>query len=405
MRQGWRWGALIGLGCASPVTKAERALDRFADGHTVAWHEARYAVESAVLDPSSSEDPRAWALRGQVYLTQLGNPALSGLDTDPVELSLKSYEAATELGAGEPLQARMRSEVPELEAVVQQRLSRHIDARNWSVAAHELSLAQRIHRINLTIGTGDVQREVALRRLASQVEAEAGDALRAADHYEALVAITRTHEMPLVLDVILALSDRGQPDRARALATLASDAMPNDFELFELMVQLTLEGGDVEGARDAVDRRRADLTESVEGSVLAAVLYERAGAQPMARMLWSRVIELSPGHYRARLALGRSLSDHAGTLTHEWTPPPSETDAALLDANLAVLWREAEDHLRRAHDLEPTREAPLRALLRLYEQKWAHVDPTALDEAARAAFDADLRRSLAVRAQLDLPAR
>ena len=171
-RSGW-WIAMM-AGCASPVTKAERALDRFDPSEPSAWHEARFAAESAVLDPRTSQDPEAWAVRGTVYLRQVGDPALSGLASDPVELALRSYEEASELGANEALKARMRAEVPELEAVVQRRLSHDVRARNWGSAAHELDLAQRIHRVNLSIGTGDVQREVALRRLACRGRGRSG---------------------------------------------------------------------------------------------------------------------------------------------------------------------------------------------------------------------------------------
>ncbi|MEM6929066.1 MAG: hypothetical protein AAF602_19160, partial [Myxococcota bacterium] len=355
---------------------------------------------AAVLDPDTNEDPAAWAVRGSVYLTQLGDPTLSSLETDPVELSLRSYEAANDLGLDARLQARLRSEVPELEAVVQGRLSDDVEQRNWADAARELDLAQRIHVVNLSIGTGDVAREIALRRLASRVEAEAGDAVRAADHYEALVAMTRAHEMPLVLDIVLALTDRGRPHRARALADAASTELPGDLDLFELHIGLALELGDPLAARTELDTRREWLSTTVDGAMTAARLYTRMQAGGLARMMWSRVLELEPEHFTAHYALGQSLATHAVTMRSTLGAASSE-EAALLQANLDELWFLAEAHLQRAHRLDPARLAPLEALVALYTSKWAHLDPGSLTGAARDAYDFDQVRRSAARAMLD----
>jgi len=395
-----RWFAVFTTmaGCASPVTKAERALERFGAGHPVAWHEARFAAETAVLDPGTSQDPEAWAVRGQVYLRQVDSPDLAALETDPVELALRSYEAATHLGADATLKARLRTEVPELEALVQQRLSRHIEVRNWQTAARELEIAQRVHRVNLAIGTGDVQREIALRRLACRVEAEAGDVQRAADHYEALVGITRTHELPLALDVILALADRGRPQRALALADKVAVEFPGELELLEVRVGLAIDLGDARRARSTLDERRGWLSESVEGALAAARLYLRLDAGERARTMWTRVLALRPDHFGAHLALGRSLAGHAAVLQDAWSRAPEPPS---LRADLAEVWSRAEHHLRAAQRLDPARQAPLEALVELYRRKWSDADPAALSAPDRDAYDFDQVRRSAVQAMLD----
>ncbi len=402
MLRQWCWAAILAVtGCASPVTRAERALDRFGDGEPHAWHEARYVAEAAVLDPETREDPAAWAIRGTVYLAQLGDPALAHLETDPVELSLRSFEAATDLGADGPIRDRMRLEVPELEAVVQHRLATDVDRRNWGNAARELDLAQRIHRVNVSIGTADAQREVALRRLACRVEAEAGDVARAADHYEALVAITQHHEMPLVLDVVLALADRGRPHRARALADAASVEFPSELDLFEVRIGLSIELGDLVTAKAIVDDRRGWLSESVDGASRAARLYARIKADGLARLMWSRVLELDPEHFTAHHALGRSLARHARSMRSALGIGSPSDDDALLRTNLEVLWREAEAHLRRAHRIDPARRGPVEGLVELYTLKWMDVDPELLSGSARDAYDFDQLRYQAARSMLE----
>ncbi|MEN0065462.1 MAG: hypothetical protein AAGA48_25170 [Myxococcota bacterium] len=402
MPRGFHGWVIAMVGCASPMTKAERALDKFADGETTAWHEARYAVESAILDPQLRHEPETWAIRGQVYLTQVGDPLLAALAADPLELSLRSYEAAAELGADEPLKARMRAEVPALEAVVQQRLAHHVTVRNWLSAAEELQLAQRVHRVNLSIGTGDIEREIALRRLACRVEAEAGDVERAADHYEALVAITQAHEMPLALDVILALKDRGRPKRARALALAASTALPDHLDLFEVRVGLVFDLGDPVMAKATVDERREALSASAEGALRAASLYQRIDASGLARMMWSRVIELQPDHFTARLALGQSIMRHAGAMRTTFRSEAGPMSRALW-RSLEELWRQAEAHLQHAHRIEPARGAPLESLVQLYADKWAGIDPAALSPEDRDAFEADQVRRSSAEAMLAVP--
>ena len=221
--------------------------------------------------------------------------------------------------------------------------------------------------------------------------------MRAADHYDALIAITRTHEMPLAMDVILALADRGHPERARALADAASTELPGDLELFEVRLGLTIDLGDHPSAKEVLGQRSHWLSESIDGATTAARLYARLHADNLSREMWSRVIELEPEHFNAHYALGQSLASQAVQLHLAATGG----NRSLLGSNLAELWREAESHLERAHRIDPARRAPLEALAELYTSKWAHVDPDDVPLGDQKAFDSDQVRRDTVQAMLD----
>ena len=202
-------------------------------------------------------------------------------------------------------------------------------------------------------------------------------------------------------------ADRGRPQRALALAEAVSAEYPGDLELLELRVGLAIDLGDPAAARAVLNARQTSLSGTTEGAMTAATLYARLGADGLARMMWTRSLELAPEHFAAHLALGRSLVVHASDLQDTWRSSAgavsarASEDASQVPTNLSTLWDKAERHLRRAQELEPARRAPLDGLAELYELKWAHADPATLRPEDRGEYDLDQGRRSAVLAMLD----
>lgn len=396
----------VAFGGGGKVGKAVKALDAFAAGDREALDTAREAVDAGLA--KAGEDPAAWAVRGRVFLQYVLRPELPApAGVDPAREAVDSYEKALALGASGAVHAGLASEVPALESAVVAGLLNEVEGKQWATAQERLALALRARAMSDTLNGRDAEREAAVRRLAVQVTAQAGDLAAARSHYETFVSAAGREDPGLAVLVARKLADKGDGDGALAFLAPLSAAAPDDERLLRAEVDLML---GLERGADAihrVDQAWERLATSVSGAFLAAGLYAKAGAEEKARSGWERVLELDPRHLDSLVALAGSLTRlgqaHAAQLSaraEEAAQRRPDPEITRLISERDDAWARAEASLATAAEVDGRHRAAAEARVALYEAQVAGVDRGSLKKADQAAHDARLERLQAARAAL-----
>ena len=342
------------------------------------FDKAKIAADAAAVHEASSNNPKLWKYRGQIYqeIYFSKDAAVKALDTEPEEKALESYITCLKLDKDNVYKDEVKGLIVQAVAATSNKANAYVQAKEYDKALRCYDLIENALPYDFDQGMkrANITKEKLLYYKFDMYKFAANKE-KTKEYADKLIAI-KYKDVKIYTDMIkLSLIDR---DTTKALDYIGKGKI-----MFEDNMDLINQEINIYLARNKTNELKDKLTAAIELSpdneVLHAILanlYQKTNEKDKAEAEYLKALEIKPDYEIANYNLGvmyfntgNEWNDKLGAL-----PPKETAKAKEYEAKANEFFRKAVANFEKSYEVSPdkaTKQQLRKLFLRLGETEKA----------------------------------
>ena len=343
---------------------------------------AREAIDLAITNPKTINDPKAWYYRGEIYFRMYASPKFNDYDSVALDRSFESFKKALELDSKNKYKDEIVLGIDAVRQMYFNKANELFDAEKFDEAYTAISkYLEGNELIRKIMGEDTVPIDTLSRFRKAYYAQLAGDKETAMKEYQELVDMG-FNQSPFLYDLYATLlKESGNTEKALEVLRAGQKAFPKNVELiidelniflsegkaeqaidrFKEAIQLDPKNPDLHFALGTIydnlyDRIKDSIPEKAEDYKLNAITY------------YENALENDPNYFKAVYNIGVIYFNEGVEVSKEMNNLPINEQKKYeeLKAKRNEDFSKALPYLEKAHQLDPEDLPTMKALKEIY---------------------------------------